>query len=139
MTQEILTKVLLTSGGVLGALFAIVWVVKMFLYICPPNMILVFSGSSHKNADGSSVGSRVIFGGRGFKKPLVEEANYMDVSLISVDMEVSGAYSKGGIPLTVHAIANIKVSTNPKTVNNAIERFLIQGREEIKRVGKETL
>src|SRR6185503_6448448 len=52
---------------------------------------------------------------------------------------VTGAYSEGGIPLNVHAIANIKVSTDRRFVGNAIERFLGKGRQEIGRVVKETL
>ena len=63
----------------------------------------------------------------------------MDVSLISVPIAVQGAYSEGGIPLNVHAIANIKVSTDRRFVGNAIERFLGKDRTEIARVVKETL
>ncbi len=32
--------------------------------------------------------------------------------------------SNGGIPLDVHAIANIKVTSNPQFIYNAVERFL---------------
>jgi len=61
------------------------------------------------------------------------------VSLISVPIAVQGAYSSGGIPLNVHAIANIKVSTDHRYIGNAIERFLGRDRQEIARVVKETL
>ena len=71
--------------------------------------------------------------------PVVETVNRMDVSLISVPIAVQGAYSEGGIPLNVHAIANIKVSTDRRFVGNAIERFLGKDRTEIARVVKETL
>src|SRR5690606_35191854 len=37
------------------------------------------------------------------------------------------------------AIANIKVSSDPKYINNAIERFLDRDINEIRRVSKETL
>jgi flotillin len=71
--------------------------------------------------------------------PVVETVNRMDVSLISVPIAVQGAYSEGGIPLNVHAIANVKVSTDKRFVGNAIERFLFKDRTEIARVAKETL
>ncbi len=58
----------------------------------------------------------------------------MDVSLISVPMAVEGAYSEGGIPLSVHAIANVKVSSDRRFIGNAIERFLGRDRAEIARV-----
>jgi flotillin len=63
----------------------------------------------------------------------------MDVSLIAVPIAVQGAYSEGGIPLNVHAIANIKVSTDRRFVGNAIERFLGKDRAEIARVVTATL
>jgi flotillin len=52
---------------------------------------------------------------------------------------VQGAYSEGGIPLNVHAIANIKVSTDRRFVGNAIERFLGKDRREIAGIVKQTL
>ena len=54
-----------------------------------------------------------MFGGRGVRIPVVETVDRMDVSLISVPIAVQGAYSEGGIPLNVHAIANIKVVDRP--------------------------
>jgi flotillin len=112
---------------------------RSLLRICRPNEILIFTGRRHQTEDGRSVGYRVVFGGRGVKVPFVETVNRMDVSLISVPIAVQGAYSEGGIPLNVHAIANIKVSTDRRYVGNAIERFLGRDRNEIARVAKETL
>jgi len=131
----------LIGGVVAGAvvLLFLLFVYRMLLRICKPNEILIFSGRTHRTADGGTVGYRVVFGGRGVLVPVVERVNRMDVSLIAVPIAVQGAYSDGGIPLNVHAIANIKVSTNPRFVGNAIERFLDKDRTEIARVAKETL
>jgi flotillin len=129
-------------GGVVAGivvLLFLLFVYRLLLRICKPNEILIFSGRTHRTADGATVGYRVVFGGRGVLVPLVERVNRMDVSLIAVPIAVQGAYSDGGIPLNVHAIANIKVSTNPRFVGNAIERFLGRDRTEIARVVKETL
>jgi flotillin len=113
-------------GGV-AAGFAVLLVLtviyRYLLRICRPNEILIFSGRKHKTSDGRSVGYRVVFGGRGVRIPVVETVDRMDVSLISVPIAVQGAYSEGGIPLNVHAIANIKVSTDRRFIGNAIERF----------------
>jgi flotillin len=129
-------------GGV-AAGFAVLLVLtviyRYLLRICRPNEILIFSGRKHTTSDGRQVGYRVVFGGRGVRIPVVETVDRMDVSLISVPIAVQGAYSEGGIPLNVHAIANIKVSTDRRVIGNAIERFLGKGRQEIARVVKETL
>jgi len=76
--------------------------------------------------------------------PILENVEAMDMSNISVPMSVNGAYSKGsddkpGIPLSLHAVANVKISSDPRFMGNAIERFLGQGRAEIAQVAKETL
>ncbi len=126
-------------GAGVAVLLVLIILYRYLLRICRPNEILIFSGRKHKTPDGRTVGYRVVFGGRGMRIPVVESVHEMDVSLISVPMQVQGAYSEGGIPLNVHAIANIKVSTDRRFVGNAIERFLGMGRQEIARVVKETL
>ena len=129
-------------GGVaagVAVLLVLMIIYRYLLRICRPNEILIFSGRKHKNDDGREVGYRVVFGGRGMRVPLVETVSRMDVSLMSVPMQVSGAYSEGGIPLNVHAIANVKVSTDRRFIGNAIECFFGRNPAEIARVCKETL
>jgi flotillin len=52
---------------------------------------------------------------------------------------VSGAYSRGGIPLNIHGIANVKVAGEQPVLDNAVERFLGVERQSIMAVAKETL
>ncbi len=61
------------------------------------------------------------------------------LNTIPIDLTVSNAYSKGGIPLVVRAIANVKVSSNEAELNNAVERLLGKSLEEIQMIAKETL
>jgi flotillin len=107
--------------------------------ICRPNEILVISGRRHRLPDGSTVGYKVLHGGRGFRIPLLEQVHRMDMRLIPVQVEVQNAYSRGGIPLTVHAIANVKVSSNSAYVRNAIERSLSMSPRQIGAVAQQTL
>src|SRR5689334_7620235 len=125
--NELLDKVpavvWLASAGAAGFLLLFTVAAKNLLYLCRPNEILIFSGGRHGTADGREVGFRVTHGGRGWRKPVVESVVRMDVSNISVNMSVQGAYSEGGIPLSVTAVANVKISTDPRYMANAIERF----------------
>jgi flotillin len=123
---------------VLGAGIGLVYAVRMFMFICRPNEILVFSGGNRQIA-GQDVGYRVIFGGRAFRVPFLEEVKKMDLSTIEVDVSTQNAFCKGGIRLDVSAIANVKISDTPAIVGNAIERFLGQGRGEIADVARNTL
>lgn len=129
------------AGTTLGAIVVlfIIFVVSQFLYICGPEEILIFSGRQRETAGGQSVGYRVIRGGRRWKAPLVERVDRMDLRTIPIDIKSSNAYSKGGIPLRLHAIAMVKISDDDALINNAIERFLGRDVSEIRRVAKETL
>jgi flotillin len=117
----------------------LVAVAKQFLYVSRPNEILIFSGRSYKLPDGTELGYRVIHGGWAWRIPVLEKVDRMDLTTMPIDIQVTNAYSKGGIPLAVHAIANVKVSSIPGTVNNSIERFMGRDPEEIRRVAKESL
>jgi len=130
---------LLAAFGVVVALAFVAFVISKVLQICKPNEILVISGRSHKLADGSTTGYKVLHGGRGIRIPLLETVDRMDTRLIPVMVEVQNAYSKGGIPLTVHAIANVKVTTDPAFVRNAIVRLLSMGQRQIAVIAQQTL
>lgn len=123
----------------IGLLFFIT-LAKQFLFIGRPNELLVFSGRKRQLEDGSTVGYReMIGGGRSWRIPVLEKVDRMLLTTIPIDIRITNAYSKGGIPLDVHAIANIKVTSNPDLIGNAIERFMGRDANEIKQVGKETL
>jgi flotillin len=132
------------AGSALAGAFLLIALLKSLLWVCPPNSVLIFSGRTRVAEDGRRVGFRVVFGGRSVRIPVLEEVRAMSLTNISVAMSVSGAYSEGadgtlGIPLSVHAVANVKVSSDPRFIGNAIERFLGRDRQEIARVAKETL
>ncbi|HEU4533082.1 MAG TPA: SPFH domain-containing protein, partial [Polyangiaceae bacterium] len=107
---EQLTAVLVAAAGAVLAFVVLLLLFRAFLFICRPNEILVFSGRRHRLADGSTSGYKILHGGRGFRVPFLESVSRMDMRLFPVEVVVSNAYSKGGIPLNVHAIANVKIA-----------------------------
>jgi len=114
--------------ALIGLLIFFAWV-KTLLQICPPNEVLIFYGKR----------VRVVFGGRGWRTPIIEKSARMSLNNMEVPISIRGAYSQGGIPLNVDAIANVKISSDPKLIYNALERFLGRDVNEIRRVAKETL
>ena len=130
-------------GGV-ATLFVILVALNLIsrwmIRICRPNELLVVTGSQSNQGDQGMKGYRVVAnGGWTFVKPILETARRMDVTLLPVLVEVNNAYSRGGTPLNIQAIANVKVSTDPAVRNNAIERFLGRDSKEIVQVAKENL
>lgn len=116
-----------------------VWFFKSFLCICNPNEVVILSGRKRKTKEGQEVGYRVITGGRAVRIPILETIKKMNVTTMPIRIEIRNSYAKGGTPLNIHAIANVKISSNPDIVGNAIERFLDRDRSEISRVARETL
>ena len=121
------------------ALLLVFAVFKSLVHIGRPNEVLIFSGRDHRQIDGTVRGYRLVFGGLAVKWVFLETVDRMDLRVFPVHINTKGAYSKGGIPLNVHAIANVKISSDPNEVHNAIERFLGRNREEMVRVAQETL
>ncbi len=130
-----------TGLALFGAIGLVIFIaiLKSFLYIGRPNEILIFSGRDNQLEGGGTAGYRYIIGERALRWPILESVDRMDLRVIPVSIHIDGAYSKGGIPLTVHAIANVKISSQPHKIRNAIERFMGRDRSEIMRVAKETL
>jgi flotillin len=114
-------------------------VVKRVLYVCQPSEVLIFSGRRRVAGNNRIAGYRIIRGGRGIRVPLFETVNRMDLTNMIIDVRVTNAYSKGGIPLSVQGVANIKVPGEEPLLNNCLERFLGQSREEIMKIARETL
>lgn len=133
-------EALATAAAVLVvATVALVLTVKRILYVCQPNEVLVFSGRRRLTGDGRVAGYRIIRGGRGIRVPLIETVDRMDLTNMIIEVTVSNAYSKGGIPLSVQGVANIKVPGTEPLLNNCLERFLGKPRPEIMKIARETL
>lgn len=113
---------------------------RSLFYNCAPNEVLIFYGWARRRIDSTrEVGYRIVKGGLGFRKPLLERVAIMDLTNMVIDVAATNAYSKGGIPLTVQGVANVKVAGHEPVLNNAIERFLTKTRAEIMQVAKATL
>ncbi|MFK7991038.1 MAG: flotillin family protein [Sandaracinaceae bacterium] len=129
--------------GALGlsvGLLVLIAIVRRFLHIARPNEALIFSGKQYTNADGSTVGYKVVRSGRrALQIPFFEQVDRMDMTLIPVDVVVQNAYSRGNIPLEIHAIANVKLHSADRYIGNAIERFLGKPVADIQLVAQQTL
>lgn len=128
--------VVLSAAVVVAVLIAAS--LKRMLYVVPPNQALIVSGARRVVGD-KVLGFRTVCGGRALRIPMLEMVDIIDLSNISIDLEVRGAFSKGGIPLNVVAIANVKLPGEEPMINNCVERFLGRSGEEITYIAKETL
>lgn len=123
------------SIGIL--VFISLW--RTFLYICRPNEVLVVAGRKAKLPTGETLNFSVIQAGRHWRVPFVQTVARMDVRIIPIELAVTKVLSNGGIPLDVHAIANVKITSDPTYIHNAVERFLNMPPENIRLSAKQML
>jgi flotillin len=127
--------------GLTGAagLWAFVVLLRQLYYICQPSEVLIFAGLGKTTGDGRKVGYRTVRGGSALRIPVLEEVMRLDLSNMIIELRVENAYSKGGIPLNVAGVANIKISGDEPGIHNAIERLIGKSQDEIRHIAKETL
>ena len=112
---------------------------RRFLFVCRPNELLVIAGKKHRLPTGETSNYTVIQAGSHWRVPFLQTVARMDIRLIPIELSVSKVLSNGGIPLDVHAIANIKITSHPQFIYNAVERFLTLPPEAIHLTAKQTL
>jgi flotillin len=123
----------------LGVAMALIYVVKSLIVICQPNEMVVITGRKRITADGRRAGYRLLHGGRTLRVPIVERVSRIDLTTLPIEVVVRNAYSKGGIPLIVHGIANTKISARDPVAHNAVERMLEKPFDEVMQIAKDTL
>ncbi len=136
--NEIIGIVLVLVFAAVVVFFALSLIVRRLLYVAAPNEALIFSGRTRTLGD-RDYGYRVLRGGRSLRVPLLEQVTRIDLTMFTIDVMVQNAYSKGGIPLNVVGVANVKIAGDEPLLNNAAERFLGKSSQEIMRIAKETL
>src|SRR5699024_2009416 len=80
-----------------------------------------------------------VHAGKKIRIPLFHRVDRLDVTNMVIDLNVNNAYSKGGIPLSVRGVANVKIASHQPLIANAVERFLGMSRERVMQISKETL
>jgi flotillin len=128
-------------GVTIVVVILVVISIKKMIYICGPNEILIFAGAKKTSTTNrkTKLGYKLINRGMGLRIPLLEDVYKMDLTNIPIEVNIDNAFSRGGIPLTISTVANVKISGNEPHVHNAIERFLGKSKLEISKIAQETL
>lgn len=101
---------------------------------CPSDRILVVYG---KVGTGNS--ARCIHGGAAFIWPIIQDYEYLDLTPISIEVNLVNALSKQNIRVNVPSRFTIGISTEPAVMQNAAERLLGLGSEQIQELAKEII
>jgi flotillin len=117
--------------GIIAALALIVFI-KTNIVLCQPNELVVLAGKQRKLDDGTSIGYRVLRGGRGFKWPMLESVARLSLNTIPIDLTLSRAMCSGMIPVSVEGRASVKLAGQVEHgMDAAVERFLGKGADAV--------
>ncbi|MFK5981286.1 MAG: SPFH domain-containing protein [Flavobacteriaceae bacterium] len=101
---------------------------------CPSDRILVVYG---KVGDGNS--AKCIHGGAAFIWPVIQDYQFLDLTPISIEVNLVNALSKQNIRVNVPSRFTIGITTEPGVMQNAAERLLGLGQEEIQDLAMEII
>ena len=108
---------------VIGFLIALLLLSRNYIKVSP-NQAAVISGRSRKLPDGTVVGYRLVRGGATLIVPFLEKVEYLSLNVITVPLATSRAYTVQGVPVSVKAVANVKIKGDDDSMRAAAERFL---------------
>jgi flotillin len=123
---------------VIGFLIALMLLSRNYIKVSP-NRAAVISGRSRKLADGTVVGYRLVRGGATLIVPFLEKVEYLSLNVITVPLATSRAYTVQGVPVSVKAVANVKIKGDDDSMRSAAERFLGMQPDEFHKLVFQTL
>lgn len=124
-----------------AAFFLFVIVVAMMRRYkrCPSDRILVVYGKIGKGSDRESRSSKCIHGGAAFIWPIIHSYAFLDLTPISIEINLTNALSKQNIRVDVPSRFTVGISTEPNVMNNAAERLLGLSQDLISNLAKDII
>src|SRR5215204_1630136 len=123
---------------VISLLVVLMLISKNYIKVSP-NQAAVISGRTRKLGDGTTVGYRQVRGGATLVIPFLEKVEYLDLNVITVPLTTTRAYTVQGVPVSVKAVANVKIKGDDTSLRAAAERFLGMPQEHFPRLVFQTL
>ncbi len=106
---------------------------------CPSDKIMVIYGRIGKNKDGTTRSSKCIHGGAQFVWPVIQSYSYLDLTPISIQVDLKNALSRQNIRIDVPSRFTVGISTETGVMQNAAERLLGLQLSEIQELSKDII
>ena len=120
-------------------LFSIVLLIFTRYRKCPSDKVMVIYGKVGNNKDGSSRSAKCIHGGASFIWPVVQAFEFLDLTPMSIPVDLENALSRQNIRINVPSRFTVGVSTEPGVMQNAAERLLGLRLQEIQELAKDII
>ena len=101
---------------------------------CPSNKVLVIYGKV-----GAEKSAKVIHGGGNFIWPVIQNYGYLELTPMTIDINLRNALSKQNIRLNIPSRFTIAISTEQSNMMNAAERLLGLKKNEIEKLAEDII
>ena len=141
-------KNLLSAGSTIGIIVAVVVILIIVLIMlvvftrykkCPSDKIMVIYGKISPNKDGTYRSAKCVHGGAALVWPFVQSYTFLDLTPLSISVDLKNALSKQNIRIDVPSIFTVGISTDPTVMQNAAERLLGLQLKEISDLAKDII
>ena len=126
--------IIIASAAIITTLFIFLIAVLTRYRRCPSDKILVVYG---KVGGGKSADCH--HGGAAFVWPVFQDYQYLDLTPLPIDIQLTGALSKQNIRVNTPSTFTVGISTEPGVMENAAERMLGLNMESVKELAKDII
>lgn len=130
---------IITIVVIVVLLFTMLLVVLTRYRRCPSDKVLVIYGKVGTNKDGSARSAKCIHGGAAFIWPVIQSYEYLDLTPMSINVDLTNALSHQNIRVDVPSRFTVGVSVEPGVMQNAAERLLGLSLLEIQELAKDII
>ena len=120
-------------------LFSLLLVILSRYRRCPSDKVLVVYGKLAPNKDGTPRAAKCIHGGAAFIWPVVQAYEYLDLTPMSINVDLTNALSHQNIRVDVPSRFTVGISVEPGVMQNAAERLLGLKLSEIQELAKDII
>ena len=131
-------------GIVVGIVVALLFVMAILVFFtrykkCPSDKIMVIYGKISANKDGTYRSAKCIHGGAALVWPFIQSYTFLDLTPLSIAVDLKSALSKQNIRIDVPSIFTVGISTDPAIMQNAAERLLGLKLKDISELAKDII
>ena len=120
-------------------LFMLILLVATRVKRCPSDKIMVIYGKVSKAKDGTHRSAKCVHGGTEFIVPLFQSYAFLDLTPISISVDLKSALSRQNIRIDVPSIFTVGISTEQGVMQNAAERLLGLKLSQIQELAKDII
>lgn len=106
---------------------------------CPSDRILVVYGKIGKSTALGGKSAKTMHGGATFIWPIFQSYEFLDLTPISIEVNLTSALSRQNIRVDVPSRFTVGISTEPGVMNNAAERLLGLSQDNIHDLAKDII